>query len=131
MILIGVDVWRRPKLFVSYLAPDLERSPEVYYVRRKMAETGCDFFLDVHGDEKLPANFLSGGQGCSNYGGKLAQLFQGDSDTHSGALKFHRKRNFMLTQDAPGHERAEISVTKSFSYLTQFASESTPACNCH
>ena len=41
-----------------YDAPTLDRSPEVYNILRHMDETGCDAFLDIHGDEALPFNFL-------------------------------------------------------------------------
>ena len=37
----------------------MEKSPEVYLVKKRMAETGCDFFLDVHGDEAIPYNFIA------------------------------------------------------------------------
>lgn len=57
-----------------YDAPTLERSPEVYYVLRKMDETGVDAFLDVHGDEELPFNFLAGSEGCSNWCKRLEVL---------------------------------------------------------
>jgi len=46
----------------QYEAPTEERSPEVFCVLRKMDETGCDLFLDVHGDEELPYNFISGAE---------------------------------------------------------------------
>jgi murein tripeptide amidase MpaA len=36
----------------DYEAPTLKRSPEVYAVLNKMDATGCDFFLDVHGEIK-------------------------------------------------------------------------------
>jgi murein tripeptide amidase MpaA len=36
----------------------MERSPEVFTVLEKMKETGCDVFLDIHGEEVLPYNFL-------------------------------------------------------------------------
>jgi len=57
-----------------YDAPTLERSPEVYHVLNKMDETGVDAFLDVHGDEELPFNFLAGGEGCSNWSPRLKAL---------------------------------------------------------
>ena len=38
----------------------LKSSPEIFLVRKKMHEIGVDFCLDVHGDEALPYNFLSG-----------------------------------------------------------------------
>ena len=41
-------------------APTMERSPEVFLVKQKMKETGCDLFLDVHGDEGLPYVFVAG-----------------------------------------------------------------------
>ena len=40
--------------------PSMARSPEVYLVRQKMKETGCDLFLDIHGDEGLPYVFTAG-----------------------------------------------------------------------
>ena len=40
--------------------PDMEKSPEVFVVEQRMRETGVDFFLDVHGDEALPYNFIAG-----------------------------------------------------------------------
>ena len=43
----------------EYSAPSLERSPEVYHVLKKMKETGCDVFCDIHGDEEIPYNFLA------------------------------------------------------------------------
>ena len=47
----------------EWLAPSLERSPEVLFVRRRMEATGVDFCLDVHGDEALPYNFIAGPDG--------------------------------------------------------------------
>jgi murein tripeptide amidase MpaA len=41
-------------------APSMERSPEVFLVKAKMKEIGCDLFLDVHGDEGLPYVFVAG-----------------------------------------------------------------------
>jgi len=40
--------------------PDAKRCPEVFAVRAAMEETGVGFFLDVHGDEGLPYNFVVG-----------------------------------------------------------------------
>ena len=54
--------------------PSKERSPEVYYVREKMHETGVDVFLDIHGDEGLPYVFMAGTEGVPNYSHKIEQL---------------------------------------------------------
>ncbi|MDN2661382.1 M14-type cytosolic carboxypeptidase [Neptunomonas sp. CHC150] len=43
--------------------PTPEKSPEVLVVREKMKETGVDLYLDIHGDETLPCNFIAGQAG--------------------------------------------------------------------
>ena len=35
--------------------------PEVFNVRQAMHEKGVDLFIDVHGDEEIPYNFIMGG----------------------------------------------------------------------
>ncbi|MCB1756416.1 MAG: hypothetical protein KDJ38_12895 [Gammaproteobacteria bacterium] len=45
----------------------LERSPEVFLVRKKMHETGVNLSLDVHGDESLPYNFIAGTHGIASW----------------------------------------------------------------
>lgn len=51
----------------EWLNPSLERSPEVYLVRKKMHSIGVDFCLDVHGDEALPYNFIAGTEGVPGW----------------------------------------------------------------
>jgi len=51
----------------EWLEPSMESSPEVYLVREFMLEIGVDMFLDVHGDEALPVNFVAGCEGVVNY----------------------------------------------------------------
>ncbi|MEM6992631.1 MAG: M14-type cytosolic carboxypeptidase [Myxococcota bacterium] len=51
----------------EWSTPTLERSPEVFLVRERMKATGVDFFLDVHGDEALPYNFISGAEGIASW----------------------------------------------------------------
>lgn len=48
-------------------SPTMERSPEVLLVRTRMQRSGVDFFLDVHGDEALPYNFISGTEGIASW----------------------------------------------------------------
>lgn len=47
--------------------PDEAASPEVFFTRRRMHETGMDFFLDAHGDEALPYNFIAGAEGIASW----------------------------------------------------------------
>ncbi|HIF9449367.1 TPA: M14 family metallopeptidase [Photobacterium damselae] len=65
---IGVNLNR------EWAEPSLERSPEVYHVRQRMLETGIDFFLDIHGDEAIPYNFVAGSEGIPSYDAYLADL---------------------------------------------------------
>jgi murein tripeptide amidase MpaA len=44
----------------EWLAPTVERSPEVKCVRDALHATGCDAFFDIHGDENLPYVFIAG-----------------------------------------------------------------------
>jgi murein tripeptide amidase MpaA len=54
--------------------PSLQRSPEVALVRQKMLGVGVDLFLDVHGDEGLPYNFVVGSEGTAAYSPRTAEL---------------------------------------------------------
>jgi murein tripeptide amidase MpaA len=51
----------------EWLEPSMERSPEVYLVREKMLQTKVDLFMDIHGDEAIPFNFLAGCEGIPSY----------------------------------------------------------------
>ncbi|RCS59320.1 M14 family metallopeptidase [Parvibium lacunae] len=51
----------------EWLAPSLQRSPEVLCVREAIAQTGVDLFLDVHGDEGLPYVFIEGGDSLPSF----------------------------------------------------------------
>ena len=46
----------------EWLAPTMDRSPEVYLVRERMEATGVDLFVDAHGDEGLPYVFIAGSE---------------------------------------------------------------------
>jgi murein tripeptide amidase MpaA len=54
--------------------PTKDYSPEVYYLRQKMDEVGVDLFLDIHGDEEIPFNFLAGSEGIPSFGDRLREL---------------------------------------------------------
>jgi murein tripeptide amidase MpaA len=58
----------------EWAEPSLERSPEVYWVRQKMLQTGVDVCLDAHGDEGLPYNFVVGSEGTPGYSPHVADL---------------------------------------------------------
>jgi murein tripeptide amidase MpaA len=64
----------------EWMAPSMERSPEVFLVKQKMLETGCDLFLDVHGDEGLPYVFIAGSDELPTFSAEQAAAQQRFSD---------------------------------------------------
>ncbi|MFJ7566400.1 M14-type cytosolic carboxypeptidase [Herminiimonas sp. NPDC097707] len=46
----------------EWMTPTLAHSPEVFHVKNKIHATGCDLFLDIHGDEGLPYVFVAGSE---------------------------------------------------------------------
>ena len=58
----------------EWLNPTMESSPEVFLVRQRMMLEGGDLFLDIHGDEELPYNFVAGCEGNDSYDERHAAL---------------------------------------------------------
>lgn len=58
----------------EWQTPSMEKSPEVFLVRERMLETGIDMFLDIHGDEAIPYNFVAGSEGIPSYDERHANL---------------------------------------------------------
>ncbi|MGF1699540.1 M14-type cytosolic carboxypeptidase [Photobacterium makurazakiensis] len=65
---IGVNLNR------EWQTPSMEKSPEVFLVRERMLATGVDMFLDIHGDEAIPFNFVAGSEGIPSYDKRLESL---------------------------------------------------------
>jgi len=81
--------------------PTRERSPEVFHVLHRMAETGVDLCLDVHGDEELPYNFVSGAEGIPSWTERLADLQRGFLEAYEEATPdFQTEHGYGV--DAPG-----------------------------
>lgn len=58
----------------EWAEPSIENSPEVFHVRNLMDQYGCDLNLDIHGDETLPYNFISGIEGIPSFDERLKKL---------------------------------------------------------
>lgn len=69
----------------EWMTPSLEHSPEVFAVKRRMHETGCDLFLDVHGDEGLPYVFAAGSEMLDNFDADQAARQQRFIDAYKAA----------------------------------------------
>ena len=64
-----------------------DKSPEVFFVREAMRKTGVDFFLDVHGDEAIPNNFLDSGKGIPSWTDQHEKRFDRYSEMLLAASK--------------------------------------------
>ena len=64
----------------EWAAPTAERSPEVLCVLTAMQATGCDFAMDVHGDEAIPQVFIAGFEGIPSMTNRQSALL-GDYKT--------------------------------------------------
>ncbi|MGZ5173591.1 MAG: M14 family metallopeptidase [Burkholderiales bacterium] len=56
----------------EWMAPSMDKSPEVFLVRERLQQTGVDAFVDVHGDEGLPYVFIAGGEMLPGFGSEQA-----------------------------------------------------------
>jgi murein tripeptide amidase MpaA len=106
----------------EWVTPSMERSPEVYLVRERMRQTGCDFFLDVHGDEGLPYVFIAGCEMLENFSSAQAagqQLFldvfkQASPDfqtVHGYSSGKYREDMLKLASKYVGHTFGCVSLT--------------------
>ncbi|EGM78045.1 Putative carboxypeptidase [Rheinheimera sp. A13L] len=94
----------------EWQTPSMEKSPEVYLVRKQMLETGVDMLLDVHGDENLPYNFVAGSEGVPSYNAKMQQLETSFKDALLLVTpEFQTEFGYEL--DAPGQANLTIAST--------------------
>lgn len=57
----------------EWVTPSLENSPEVFFVKKKIHDVGCNLFLDIHGDEALPYVFVAGGEMLEGFSPQQAE----------------------------------------------------------
>ncbi len=104
----------------EWQTPSMESSPEVFLVREKMMQTGLDMFLDIHGDEALPYNFVAGSEGIPSYDARLKSL----EDTFKAALLAitpEFQDEFGYPKDAPGEANMTVAscwVGEAFNALS-------------
>jgi len=71
----------------EWAEPSEEKSPEVLAIRNAMDASGVDFFMDVHGDEAIPANFIAG--------------FEGIPDLREGQIEGYERYRSILERRTP------------------------------
>jgi len=94
----------------EWQTPDPKLSPEVFVVKQKMQETGVDFFLDVHGDEALPYNFIAGTEGLTDWNAKQ----QAQLDFYKNTLA-ELNPDFQTQHGYPPKNPGEANMTMSTS----------------
>lgn len=88
--------------------PTMESAPEVFLVKEAMNKIGVDFFLDIHGDENIPHNFIAGTEGLINW-----------SSTKQSQLDFFKDtleeidKNFQTKAGYPIKERGSANLNMS------------------
>ncbi|NOU50961.1 carboxypeptidase family protein [Pseudoalteromonas sp. JBTF-M23] len=92
----------------EWQTPSLEKSPEVYHVLHKMRETGVDMYLDIHGDEALPYNFVAGSEGNPSYDERIKGL---EDDFKAALLTItpEFQDEFGYDKDAPGEANLTVA----------------------
>ncbi len=86
----------------EWQTPTLEKSPEVLYVREQMMAKGVDLYLDIHGDETLPCNFIAGQTGAPEVSEKtLAEEARFKHDLHRVNPDFQLERGYEPGQFGP------------------------------
>lgn len=91
----------------EWASPSMDKSPEVTLVLNKMIEQGVDMYLDLHGDEALPYNFVAGTEGTPGYSERIADL---ESKFKSALLTLtpEFQTEYGYEKDKPGE--ADLSI---------------------
>lgn len=89
--------------------PSMNTSPEVFLVRERMMAEGGDIFLDIHGDEELPYNFVAGCEGNPSYNEHHAKLETMFKNTFM-AISPDFQDTHGYPKDAPGEANMTIAA---------------------
>ncbi len=93
----------------EWAKPSMEVSPEIFLTLRKMEAIGCDFNLDMHGDESLPHNFIAGFEGTPGVTNKqLDLLSRYKEQLASISPDFQTKRGYPVAK--PGEANLSMST---------------------
>lgn len=92
----------------EWATPSADKSPEVLYVLNAMNEIGVDMYLDLHGDEALPYNFVAGSEGIPGYSARMKDL----EDSFKAALLAATPEfqdTFGYAKDKPGEANLTVA----------------------
>lgn len=99
---VGVNLNR------EWMTPSLAKSPEVYLVMQEMDKVGVDLYLDLHGDEALPYNFVAGSEGIPSFDAEMDAL---ESNFKSALLMAtpEFQTEFGYPKDDPGQANLTVA----------------------
>ncbi len=95
--------------------PTMKISPEVYLVRQRMMLEGGDLFLDIHGDEELPYNFVAGCEGNESYDDRHANLEKTFKDAYIAISP-----DFQDTYGYPKDKKGEADLRIAANWLGDY-----------
>ena len=98
----------------EWVEPSMERSPEVFVIRKAMAATGVNFCLDVHGDETVPYNFLVKTMGIPSLTPKQAALQRAYAEQLSRA-----SADFQTEHGYPDNAPGKANLTMCGNYVAE------------
>ena len=96
----------------EWMTPSMEKSPEVFLVREQIHATGCDLFLDVHGDEALPYVFIAGCEMLEGFTATQLQAQQAFLDSFKAASP-----DFQPEHGYPAGKYREEMLTLASKYI--------------
>ncbi len=108
----------------EWLEPSMKKSPEVFLVRERMKQIGGDMFLDIHGDEALPYNFVAGSEGAPNFSEKmLRQQNQFKSTYKQISPDFQTKFGYPVDEDGKADLRIATNWLGNYFKTVSFTLE--------
>ncbi|CAD5270510.1 conserved hypothetical protein [Alteromonas sp. 38] len=93
----------------EWATPSADKSPEVLYVMDAMEKIGVDMFVDLHGDEALPYNFVAGCEGNPSYSDEIKALENTFKDALLNATPEFQDE-FGYDKDAPGEGNLTVAA---------------------
>jgi murein tripeptide amidase MpaA len=93
----------------EWATPSADKSPEVLYVMNAMENIGVDMFVDLHGDEALPYNFVAGCEGNPSYSDEIKALENTFKDALLNATPEFQDE-FGYDKDAPGEGNLTVAA---------------------
>ncbi len=104
----GIDLNR------AWQNTSMDKSPEVFLVREEMRKTGVDFFLDAHGDEAVPNNFLDSAAGIPSWDDRHRSIF----DRYC-ALLLQASKDFQTKDGYPAPPPGAANLAIATNYIAE------------